>query len=480
MNSKKSILTFLTLTLLVFVTGIVTAAPMGTAFTYQGRLASGGQPANGIYDSRFGIYDSAEGGGQIGTTLTNSAVAVTNGLFTVLLDFGNGVFTGDARWLEIGVRTNGGGVYTTLSPRQPLTPSPYALFAPTAGTASTANTATTATTASNVVAGSVNNAALASGAVTSDKITDGTIVDADVSSSGISGDKIIGGDLQAARLKVGSAHTLSGTGTTIAGGYTNTASSDFATVGGGQHNTASGWDTTVAGGEANTASSTYGTVGGGVGNIASGDDATIAGGAENTASGPNAFVGGGHYNNASGDGATVGGGYLNTAAGANSFAAGHWATALHDGAFVWADNADAYFSSTASNQFIVRAAGGVGIGTNNPQSALHVAGIVTAAAFAGSGTNLTGVAPASGSTAYVAKSGDTMTGALNLPPNGLAAGSSQLVLSGGNVGIGTTDPATKLEVQGGPIKAAGGLIIETRTSDPPSPATGQIWLRTDL
>jgi hypothetical protein len=99
----------------------------GTAFTYQGRLNDGASPANGSYDLTFALYEAAVSGTQQGVTLTN-ATTVSNGLFTVTLDFGN-QFPGADRWLEIGVRTNGGGTFTTLSPRQQLTPAPYAVMA---------------------------------------------------------------------------------------------------------------------------------------------------------------------------------------------------------------------------------------------------------------------------------------------------------------------------------------------------------------
>ena len=115
------------------------AAPLGTAFTYQGRLTDGGMPANGIYDLRFTIYDALTNGGTGGTVVTNAATPVAGGLFTVTLDFGAGVFTNAPRWLEISMRTNGD--WFPLSPRQPLTPAPYALYAPSAGAAGTATTA---------------------------------------------------------------------------------------------------------------------------------------------------------------------------------------------------------------------------------------------------------------------------------------------------------------------------------------------------
>ena len=105
------------------------AAPLGSAFTYQGRLTDGGAPANGLYDFRFTLHDAISGGTQVGPLVSTNGVGVSDGLFNVELDFGAGVFTGNAQWLEIAARTNGASVFTTLTPRQAINPAPYALYA---------------------------------------------------------------------------------------------------------------------------------------------------------------------------------------------------------------------------------------------------------------------------------------------------------------------------------------------------------------
>lgn len=107
------------------------ARAQGTAFSYQGRLTSGGAPAQGNFDLRAILFDAEIGGSQVGPVLTNSAMSVQSGAFTTALDFGPGRFTGAPRWLELGVRPAGGGDFVTLSPRQPLLPAPYAQYAVT-------------------------------------------------------------------------------------------------------------------------------------------------------------------------------------------------------------------------------------------------------------------------------------------------------------------------------------------------------------
>jgi hypothetical protein len=105
-----------------------TCLAQGTAFTYQGRLNNGGGPANGLYDFQFSLSNAPSGGSQLGVTVTNLAVGVTNGLFTTTLDFGP-VLAGQAAWLAISVRNNGAGSYVGLTPLQPLLPTPYAIMA---------------------------------------------------------------------------------------------------------------------------------------------------------------------------------------------------------------------------------------------------------------------------------------------------------------------------------------------------------------
>ena len=110
-----------------------------STFTFQGRLTDASMPASGTYQMQFALYDAPTAGTQIGTTIDNVAVAVSNGVFTVQLDYGAAAFSGAERYLEISVRRASGDSYTVLNPRQRVTSSPHALRAASAGTADNAS-----------------------------------------------------------------------------------------------------------------------------------------------------------------------------------------------------------------------------------------------------------------------------------------------------------------------------------------------------
>jgi hypothetical protein len=122
-------LTIACLLLLILLPHAVSAQT--TAFNYQGKLADTGSPANGNYDFQFKLYDTATvgTGTQQGTTQTITSVAVTGGVFSVNLDFGvcSSCFNGADRFLEISVKPSSGSGLTVLSPRQPITSTPYAI-----------------------------------------------------------------------------------------------------------------------------------------------------------------------------------------------------------------------------------------------------------------------------------------------------------------------------------------------------------------
>ena len=567
MQGKRGfITTFILMVILVLAVGGAQAAPLGSAFTYQGRLNDNGQVADGVYDFQFKLFDTESGGNQVGVTVVKENIPVTKGLFTIPdLDFGSGIFNGEARWLEIGVRPEADtSSFTVLSPLQAITATPYALYAANAPTGTgggistvnagagltgggsnltvtldvgqgagilvDANSVSADTTylqrrvSSTCAAGSsirvINpdgtvtcqtdsnsggtvtavtaSAPLASSGGTAPNITlttpiadsnlatiatagkvansattatssntPGTIVARDASgnfvanvitanlsgtataaatagtatnfSGSLSGDvtgtqaatsvvRLQGRSLASTAPASGQVLKWNGTqwapgtdnnsnsfwsltgngGTTTGTNYLGTSDNvalefrvnntralriepttetpniigghfgnwvtvghEGATIGGGggyfQNNRVTYSAGTVGGGldnqagndDVTTLNSAFATVGGGFGNTASRHGSTVGGGVLNIAGNEYATVGGGYHSDAIGQFATVPGGRENTALGDYSLAAGRYAKANHQGAFVWADNTETNFASTADNQFLVRAGGGI-------------------------------------------------------------------------------------------------------------------------
>lgn len=112
------------------------AAALGSGFTYQGRLLVSLAPPNTPHDFQFVLFDSAAGGLQVAGPVTNANVAVSNGLFTTQIDFGPAAYNGDKRFLQVAVRPAGTGGFTTLSGRQEITATPYAIYALNVGNVS--------------------------------------------------------------------------------------------------------------------------------------------------------------------------------------------------------------------------------------------------------------------------------------------------------------------------------------------------------
>jgi len=449
-----------------------------SAFTYQGVLEDGGAPATGLYDFEFRVFNAASGGGQVGTLTTAADTPVTNGLFTATIDpgAGTGVFPGGARWLNIAVRPGAStGAYTNLSPRQPITSTPYASFARGAAAAGVTGTLPSGAL-SGAYSGSLNlsnvaNSFAGSGAgltaLDASSLTSGTVPSAALSNAwktggntGTSpGANFLGTtDNQPLELKVNNQRGLRLE-------YATDAGIDFVNLIGGYSgnlvgNAAKG--ATIAGGGSsdpgffNQVLGDFGTIAGGAANTASGGPyATVGGGANNAANNTFATISGGSDNSASGFAGTVPGGGANSAGGDYSFAAGTYAKANHRGAFVWADNSSfTDFASTANHQFNVRAGGGVRLVTSGAGMTLD--GAVTATTFAGSGSGLTALNASNLGSGTVADARLSANVALRTGGNNLTG--DQTVMSG-RVGIGTTNTTRAILEQEGVAGGATAAIF---------------------
>ncbi len=198
----------------------------------------------------------------------------------------------------------------------------------------------------------------------------------------------------------------------------------------------------VLGGTGNLVDSEYGSILNGSLNIVGGRASTIAGGFSNSITGDSAFIGGGFSNTANGEFSMIPGGSTNRTDGAYSMAAGRNAHAANDGTFVWADSGLSMFMSTAENQFLIRASGGVGIGTNAPQNPLHVTGASGATQNLTDGVHI-GLDAAPGTNAHIELVRAGGTPYVDFINDGVGDFDMRLILTGDN----------ELRVDGGNLRA---------------------------
>jgi hypothetical protein len=409
-TTKMLTILVLTLGLLVWLSKVSEAAPLGTAFTYQGRLIDANEAADGLYDFQFKLFDANNDGNQLNGDVNTPNVDVIDGSFAIKLDFG-GVFDGNERWLEIGVRPgdqNDPNVYTLLSPRQEVTPTPYSLYAKTAGGV-----------ASGIVGGGTSN--YVPKFLSSNSIGNSVIYES-------AGNVGIGTTSPAAKLNVVGQVKITG-GSPAAG---KVLTSDATGLASWQSVPADG-DWTISG--SNIYSSVSGNVG--IGTTSPSTKLDVAGVITSTGGNSN------NWNTSYGHKTTedlING--LVKCNGSGTYSAITDNSANWNTAYSWGNHATAGYLKTESDPKVSSVTtnsvskwngatlvdgtiydnGNVGIGTSDPQSALHVEGVVTADKFAGSGAlpwqEVMGTSQqAMPNTGYIANSAAQVTITLPASPN---------------------------------------------------------------
>jgi hypothetical protein len=349
------------------------ATSQAATFSYHGSLQDSGKPAEGSYDLELTLYTAASGGKAIGGPLLLHGVPVSAGSFSTQADFGPLSNIAGTPWLAVKVRPAGGGDFTALAARSPVSAEATASVCPGAWTLNGNAGTTPGTGVGQNYMGTSDRQPLVlavNGAQTA-LFTPAPAPATDYA--------------DAVSVALGSPHNVaSGIGAVVGGGGTQSLSSCGSSGTGSCINQASGFFSTVAGGRGNDASNFFSTISGGYSNSAPYASATIGGGDLNSAFGDWATISGGSNNFIGGYYATIPGGHQNDAGGDNSFAAGSNAVVRDSasagngqtcsqgtncgdyGTFVWSDGnfssgVPTPFTSTGPRQFLIHAQGGVAI-----------------------------------------------------------------------------------------------------------------------
>jgi hypothetical protein len=500
-SQRMAFFTALSFTLLVFAVQAARAPAQTTAFTYQGQLTEAGTGANGNYDLQCALFDIAAGGTQIGATQTVPTVPVSNGLFTVQLDFGVNAFPGANRFLEIGVRPVGGGSFTTLAPRQQISSTPYAIRTLSAATADALSSTCTGcvqdtqiqSVAGSKVSGTIPVASVPGGS--GNYIQNRTTEQPDANFN-ISGNGHIGGD-----LTVDGALDVNLGGNFIQNQTTQQANANFNISGDGTAGGTLSANVLAATTQFNIGGnrvlsrgpfSVFAGVGAGQANTTGAFNAFVGdgAGASNVMGGSNSFFGASAGDRNTGNrntfvGREAGGlvisGSNNTAIGSQSsprFASMTNATAIGANASVETDNSLVLGSINGVGG--ASASTNVGIGTTSPAARLHVVGSTGLIGKVGIFTTnpqrdglqigssldaLFTLEPGSSPNAAFIRFGDHTGWKLHFGRNregsgqqlnGSTTGLLMTIQDNGNVGIGTTTPAALLTVNGTTAKPGGG------------------------
>ena len=430
-------------------------------WTYRGTLNDGGAPANGRYDIRLSVLD-AGGVKSLVYPLTFSGVEVKDGAFAVDVDFGIDLGELGAVKLKTEVAQGGSGFVALGEPKTfDAKAALVGVCWDTQGNAGTNPTTDFLGTidAQPLVLRTQNvpslriepSAALFNGSPATTNTIAGS--SANNVTTGVRGATISGGGVPSGSSDPDFANEAPNRVTDhygfVGGGYRNQA-------GDGLGLTSDAAFAVVAGGAQNTASGPRSTVGGGDTNVASEFRSTISGGSQNTASGLGASIGGGVNNAAVGQGSAVAGGSGNCAGGTYSWSGGRRAKSRpatdpgalvqacdgltypggsgDAGTFIWADSQELDFVSTGSNQFLVRADGGLMLNTNAP--------------FASGDDLVVGARPIGGDAdsdlRLLTRSNKSVnffvndtTGSLSIVLSALATGNNRISVSGGAGGAAT-------------------------------------------
>ncbi len=343
--------------------------------TYQGQLKQSGTPVTDNVTMSFQLYDSLTGGTSLAGPQTITDVPVEDGLFQVQLDFGltrlANIFDGSPVYLEISVDG------TPLLPRQRITAAPMALSV-LGGSGSNwlvsgsslyyndgpVGIGTTQPTAQLSVVGTGQF-----GASNNEASGDNSFV-AGGQNNQVTGTSahgaILGGQFNEVTGNLsaiigGYENTVTGTSSVILAGY-NTQVSGSESIASGDDNIVSGSSSAVIGAADSEVTDSGSFIGGGRFNAVTASRSGIIAGVSNEVTSGSSVIAGGRDNVASGSRSFIAAGGDNFTDGANSFAGGVAAHALHNGTFVWSDSSDTPFASTAEDQFLVYATGGVGFG----------------------------------------------------------------------------------------------------------------------